>query len=35
MNAIIIEDEKLVAKELSMKIAEIDADLGKTHHKTV
>jgi two-component system, LytTR family, response regulator LytT len=27
MNAIIIEDEKLVAKELSMKIAEIDADL--------
>jgi two-component system, LytTR family, response regulator LytT len=27
MNAIIIEDEKLVAKELSLKIAEIDADL--------
>lgn len=27
MNAIIIEDEKLVAKELSMKIAEIDANL--------
>ena len=27
MKAIIIEDERLVAKELSMKIAEIDADL--------
>ena len=27
MKAIIIEDEKLVAKELTMKIAEIDADL--------
>ncbi|MES2518409.1 MAG: LytTR family DNA-binding domain-containing protein [Bacteroidota bacterium] len=27
MKAIIIEDEKLVARELSMKIAEIDADL--------
>jgi two-component system, LytTR family, response regulator LytT len=27
MNAVIIEDEKLVAKELSMKIAEIDTDL--------
>ncbi len=27
MKAIIIEDEKLVAKELSMKIAEIDSDL--------
>ena len=27
MNAIIIEDERLVAKELSMKIAEIDANL--------
>ncbi len=27
MNAIIIEDEKLVAKELTMKIAEIDANL--------
>lgn len=27
MKAIIIEDEKLVAKELSMKIAEIDTDL--------
>ena len=27
MNAIIIEDEKLVAKELSMKIAEIDTNL--------
>lgn len=27
MKAIIIENEKLVAKELSMKIADIDADL--------
>lgn len=27
MNVIIVEDEKLVAKELSMKIAEIDANL--------
>jgi two-component system, LytTR family, response regulator LytT len=27
MNAIIIEDEKLVAKELTMKIAEIDANI--------
>ena len=27
MNAVIIEDEKLVAKELIMKIAEIDASL--------